>query len=66
MKGKLYGVGIGPGDPELLTLKALRVIRESKVIALPGKEPGKPLPIRSWREPIRRSRKRSFWQWICL
>ena len=39
MKGKLYGVGIGPGDPELLTLKALRVIRESKVIALPGKEP---------------------------
>ena len=39
MKGKLYGVGIGPGDPELLTLKALRVIRKSKVIALPGKEP---------------------------
>ena len=39
MKGKLYGVGIGPGDPELLTLKALRVIRESQVVALPGKEP---------------------------
>ena len=39
MKGKLYGVGIGPGDPELLTLKALRVIRESQVIALPGKNP---------------------------
>ena len=39
MKGKLYGVWIGPGDPELLTLKALRVIRESQVIALPGKEP---------------------------
>ena len=39
MKGKLYGVGIGPGDPELLTLKALRVIRESQVLALPGREP---------------------------
>ena len=39
MKAKLYGVGIGPGDPELLTLKALRIIRESDVIALPGSEP---------------------------
>ena len=28
MKGKLYGIGIGPGDPELLTLKAVRLIRE--------------------------------------
>lgn len=35
---KLYGVGVGPGDPELLTLKAMRVIRESDVIAVPGKE----------------------------
>ena len=39
MRGKLYGVGIGPGDPELLTLKALRVIRESRIVALPGKDP---------------------------
>ncbi|HIX59553.1 MAG TPA: precorrin-2 C(20)-methyltransferase [Candidatus Blautia gallistercoris] len=36
MNGKLYGVGIGPGDPELLTVKALRIIRESDVIAVPG------------------------------
>jgi hypothetical protein len=26
--GILYGVGVGPGDPELLTLKALKVLRE--------------------------------------
>lgn len=39
MKAKLYGVGIGPGDPELLTLKALRIIRESPVIAFPGSDP---------------------------
>ena len=31
--GKLLGVGVGPGDPELLTLKALRAIAEADVIA---------------------------------
>jgi len=36
MKGKLYGVGVGPGDPELLTLKALRIIKGSDIIAVPG------------------------------
>ncbi|MDO4616947.1 MAG: precorrin-2 C(20)-methyltransferase [Lachnospiraceae bacterium] len=37
MKGKLIGLGIGPGDPELLTLKALRIVKETEVIAVPGK-----------------------------
>ncbi|HIK03096.1 MAG TPA: precorrin-2 C(20)-methyltransferase [Trichormus sp. M33_DOE_039] len=32
-KGRLYGVGVGPGDPELLTLKALRLLRAAPVIA---------------------------------
>lgn len=39
MNGKLYGIGVGPGDPELLTLKALRVIQESEIIAVPGNVP---------------------------
>lgn len=39
MKGIVYGVGVGPGDPELMTLKAARLIRENDVIAVPGKEP---------------------------
>jgi len=35
MKGKLYGIGIGPGDPELLTLKAVRILGSVDVIAVP-------------------------------
>ena len=36
MAGVLYGVGVGPGDPEYMTLKAVRLIRENEVIAVPG------------------------------
>ena len=39
MRGMTYGVGVGPGDPELMTLKAVRLIRESDVIAVPGQTP---------------------------
>lgn len=35
MKGKLYGVGVGPGDPKLLTLKAVEIIREADYVAYP-------------------------------
>lgn len=38
MKGIAYGVGVGPGDPELMTLKAVRLIKEADIIAVPGRE----------------------------
>ncbi len=31
-------MGVGPGDPELMTLKAVRLIRENEVIAVPGRD----------------------------
>ncbi len=33
--GRLFGVGVGPGDPELITVKAQRVLRQAQVVAYP-------------------------------
>jgi precorrin-2/cobalt-factor-2 C20-methyltransferase len=38
--GRLYGLGVGPGDPELLTVKALRLLRAAPVVAYPAPENG--------------------------
>ncbi|MFT4035685.1 MAG: precorrin-2 C(20)-methyltransferase [Patulibacter sp.] len=35
MTGRLYGVGVGPGDPDLMTVKARRLIEQADVIAYP-------------------------------
>lgn len=42
MAGKLYAVGVGPGDPELITIKALKTIKNADCIACPESngEPG--------------------------
>ena len=36
--GTLYGVGIGPGDPKLMTFRAAELIRDNEIIALPGEK----------------------------
>ncbi|WP_127529385.1 precorrin-2 C(20)-methyltransferase [Paenibacillus kobensis] len=38
--GTLYGIGVGPGDPELITVKAFRMLKECPVIAYPRKRMG--------------------------
>ena len=40
MSGKLYGIGVGPGDSGLLTLKAKQILDNSRIIACPVKEKG--------------------------
>ena len=40
MTGKIHGLGVGPGDPELITLKALRLLRAAPVVAYPAPEEG--------------------------
>jgi len=46
MGGKLYIIGIGPGDPELMTLKAVRILNEVPCIIVPkGREEGTSLAL---------------------
>ena len=40
MSGTLHGVGVGPGDPELMTLRAHRLIRAARVVAYPAPDSG--------------------------
>src|SRR6266511_2110239 len=38
----LIGIGVGPGDPELITLKGLRWLQRAEVVCLPVSRPGQP------------------------
>ena len=39
-KGMFYAVGVGPGDPEDMTLKAKRILESADVVVIPVKQPG--------------------------
>ncbi len=55
----LYVIGVGPGDPELLTLKAVRLIREMPVIFVPkGREDGTSLALSIIKSIVKLDRKK--------
>ena len=45
--GRLFGVGVGPGDPELVTVKAQRIIGACDAVAYPEKRPGSSIARRA-------------------
>ncbi len=44
-KGTCYSIGVGPGDPELLTVKALRTVERCRVIAAPRTKTGRMMAL---------------------
>src|SRR3712207_4818940 len=55
--GTLYGISVGPGDPELITLKGLRILKQVPVVAFPAGIHGKPgmaqQIVEQWLEGVR-------------
>ncbi|RKD30599.1 precorrin-2 C(20)-methyltransferase [Thermohalobacter berrensis] len=41
MKGKFYGIGVGPGDPELITIKGVKILKSVDVVVYPESKVGK-------------------------
>jgi precorrin-2/cobalt-factor-2 C20-methyltransferase len=57
MSGRLFGLGVGPGDPDLITVKALRRLRDAAVVAYPAPEGGASFARRivaRWLSPAQR------------
>jgi precorrin-2/cobalt-factor-2 C20-methyltransferase len=51
-KGKLYGIGVGPGDTELLTIKSAKILKDIDVICSPRSANSKPSLALSIVQPI--------------
>ena len=56
LKGTFYGVSVGPGNPELMTLQAVRLIRQCPVLAAPQTASGQMLAL-----DIARSAREKRW-----
>jgi precorrin-2/cobalt-factor-2 C20-methyltransferase len=57
MTGRVCGLGVGPGDPELITLKALRLLRAATVVAYPAPADGASFAraiVARWLSPAQR------------
>jgi precorrin-2/cobalt-factor-2 C20-methyltransferase len=59
-KGKLLGIGVGPGNHELLTIKAFNTLKEVKVICAPNSAVSKPSLALSIVQPVLEDRKDNY------
>jgi precorrin-2/cobalt-factor-2 C20-methyltransferase len=50
--GILYGIGVGPGNPEYMTLQAVRIIKECSIIAIPDSEAEKSIALHIAKQAI--------------
>jgi precorrin-2/cobalt-factor-2 C20-methyltransferase len=58
MTGTLYVIGVGPGDPELLTLKAVRILREVQCICVPkGRQEGSSMALNIVKKVVNMDKK---------
>jgi len=59
-KGKFIGIGVGPGDPELLTVKAVKALNNADVICAPKSSESKPSVALSIIKPVLEDRKSEY------
>jgi precorrin-2/cobalt-factor-2 C20-methyltransferase len=57
MTGKFIGIGVGPGDPELITLKAAKALQTADIICIPKSNADKPSLAVTMIKPILAERK---------
>ncbi|MDR0318704.1 MAG: precorrin-2 C(20)-methyltransferase [Nitrososphaerota archaeon] len=57
MAGKFIGIGVGPGDPELITLKAVKALRTADIICIPKADVDKPSLAVTMIKPVLDDRK---------
>ena len=59
-KGKFIGIGVGPGDPDLLTVKAVKTLNEVDVICAPKSSKSKPSVALSIIDPVLNDRESKY------
>ena len=59
-KGKLFGMGVGPGDTDLLTIKATKILKNVEVICSPRSAELKPSLALSIVQPILDERNEKY------
>jgi precorrin-2/cobalt-factor-2 C20-methyltransferase len=59
-KGKLIGIGVGPGDTELLTIKALKALNSVQVVCAPRSASSKPSLALSIVQPVLNEREEGY------